>query len=330
MNKTIFVHGSNSFSGSNFVDFLLKKNFNVIGISRSKEINSVYLKYKFNNNLSKFQFYKLDINKDLKKIIFLIRKKKPKIIVNYIAQGMVAESWINPEDWYYTNIFSQTKFYKLIKKFKFVKKIIHVTTPEVYGSNKKKINENMKFNPNTPYAISRAAMDIHLKKYFQNYNLPIIFTRTANVYGPCQQLYRIVPKTMISIKKNIKLNLDGGGRSIRSFIYIEDASNATFKIMSSGKLGETYHISTNKFTSIKKLVSQIAQHNNKKLKQIIKLSKDRIGKDHSYKLSSNKIRKELNWKENVSLTKGIKLTNEWISNNFNLLKNHPIKYKHKT
>ena len=138
MKKTVIVLGSNSFSGSNLIDLLLTKNFNVIGISRREEIDSVYLKYKFNRNIAKFKFHKLHINKNLKKIIFLIKKKKPKIIVNYIAQGMVAESWLNPEDWYYTNIFSQARFYKLIKKFKFIRKIIHVTTPEVYGSNKKK------------------------------------------------------------------------------------------------------------------------------------------------------------------------------------------------
>ena len=109
MKPNIFVLGSNSFSGSNYINLLLNKGYKVTGISRSKEINSVYLKYKTNKNLNLLEFYKLDLNKDLNKIVNLIQKKKPSVIVNFIAQGMVAESWKSPEDWYQTNIVSQVK-----------------------------------------------------------------------------------------------------------------------------------------------------------------------------------------------------------------------------
>ena len=215
MKPNIFILGSNSFSGSNYINLLLNKGYKVTGISRSKEINSVYLKYKTNKNLNLFEFYKLDLNKDLNKIVNLIQKKKPSVIVNFIAQGMVAESWKSPEDWYQTNIVSQVKLYNSLIKLKFIKKMIHVTTPEVFGSNNKKIGENANFNPNTPYAISRATLDIHLKKYQENFRLPIIFTRTANVYGPCQQLYRIIPKTIMCKKKKHKNKLTRWGKILK-------------------------------------------------------------------------------------------------------------------
>ena len=99
------------------------------------------------------------------------------------------------------------RVYKELAKFKFIKKFVHVTTPEVYGSTPKKIKESYNFNPSTPYAISRATMDTHLYKFFQNFKLPVIFTRTANVYGPGQQLYRIIPKAFMCSKKRIKLGL---------------------------------------------------------------------------------------------------------------------------
>ncbi len=256
---TYLVMGSNSFSGSNFIDFLLKKKHKVIGISRSKEIQKEFLPYKNNENLRLFTFKKIDINKNvehLKKIVF---KYKPSVVVNYIAQGMVAESWLNPEDWYKTNIVSQTLIYKELAKFKFIKKFIHVSTPEVYGSTPKKIKESYNFNPSTPYAISRATMDSHLYKFFKNYKLPIIFTRTSNVYGSGQQLYRIIPKAFMCSKKKIKLKLHGGGKSLRSFIHILDASKATYLISQKGKIGETYHISTNEFLTIQNLVKKIAK-----------------------------------------------------------------------
>ena len=119
------------------------------------------------------KFYKCDLNKNLNKIKKIINKYKPSIIVNYAAQGMVEQSWDRPEDWYFTNLYSQTKFYNLLLQYKFIKRIIHVSTPEVYGSTKGKIKENYNFNPTTPYAISRAAMDFHLIKFLnlENYQL---------------------------------------------------------------------------------------------------------------------------------------------------------------
>ena len=205
--KFALIIGSNSFSGSNFINFLLDNDFEVIGISRSSEYNKLFLKYKSNKNLKNFKFLKMDLNKDAKKkIISLIKQKKPRYIVNFAAQGMVAESWDNPLDWYHTNLISQVKLLESIKKFRFIKRFIQFSTPEVYGNFDNFLEENFNFNPTTPYANSRASLDLHLRNLSNNYKFPIVFTRTANVYGPRQQIYRIVPKTILSIilKKNYR------------------------------------------------------------------------------------------------------------------------------
>ncbi len=138
MSKTFLVIGSNSFSGSNFIKLILEKNFKVIAVSRSNELNKKYLNYKVSTKLKQLKFYKYDLNKDLQKINKILKKYKPKYVVNYAAQGMVEQSWNNPEDWYFTNLYSQTKFYNSLLNYKFIKKIIHVSTPEVYGNTKKK------------------------------------------------------------------------------------------------------------------------------------------------------------------------------------------------
>tara|TARA_Y100001958_G_C21143119_1_gene481268 strand:+ start:142 stop:1146 length:1005 start_codon:yes stop_codon:yes gene_type:complete len=323
------VLGSNSFSGSNFIDHLLDKKHIVTGVSRSKEINDVFLKYKKNKYKSLFQFKKIDLNKDLKSLIKLIKKFRPSIIVNYIAQGMVAQSWDNPQDWYNTNIISQTLFYKKVLNFKFIKKIVHVSTPEVYGSTSNIAKESNFFNPSTPYAISRATMDTHLLKYFKNYKLPVIITRTSNIYGPGQQLYRLIPKAFMCIKKNKTFNLHGGGRSIRSFIYADDASWATYLVSQKGKIGETYHISDKKFILIKNVVKKISSLEKVSFEKLCKINKERIGKDHSYKLDANKIKKKLNWRAKVNLDDGLSKTKQWVDNNFNVLKKYNLDYKHK-
>ncbi len=328
MRKKFLVLGSNSFSGSNFINFLLKKNQSVIGVSRSNEYKKIYLPYKNSPNFKNFKFYKININKNLKKLKIIVKKFKPDYIINYIAQGMVSESWLNPEDWYSTNIVSQVKLYKELSKFKFIKKFVHVTTPEVYGSTSGKIKENFNFNPSTPYAISRAAMDIHLNKYFENFKLPIIFTRTANVYGPHQQLYRIVPKSLLSARMSKKIDLHGGGLSKRSFIFVDDASEATYLISIKGKIGNTYHISTNKIISIKNLVRKICRISKTKFEKLVNVSNERIGKDHSYNLSSKKIKNELNWRAKIDLETGIHKTLQWIDKNIIYLSKEKLNYVH--
>ena len=327
--KKFLVLGSNSFSGSNFINLLLKKNCKVVGISRSNQYNSVYLSYRSSANIKSFKFYKLNINTNLIKLLSIVKKFKPNYIVNYIAQGMVSESWLNPEDWYETNVVAQVKIYKELSNFKFIKRFIHVTTPEVYGNTKTKTKENFNFNPSSPYAVSRATMDTHLKKYYEKFKLPIIFTRTANVYGPCQQLYRIVPNALLSARLKKRLDLHGSGLSKRSFIYIDDASVATYLISIKGKVGNTYHISTNKIISIKNLVKMISKITKTKFEKLVNVTRDRIGKDASYNLDSKKIRKELNWKPKINLNDGLMKTLKWVDDNEAFLKHQKFHYIHK-
>jgi dTDP-glucose 4,6-dehydratase len=327
--ETYLVLGSNSFSGSNFIFKLLEanKSHKVVGISRSKEYLNCFLKYKLSKNIKNFTFFQCNL-KDNKKIDSIIKRYKPKYIINYAALGMVHESWKNPDHWYLTNLVNQTLIYKKKKKKKYIKKIVHVTTPEVYGNTKKKLKENFNFNPTTPYAISRAAMDLQLKRMSEQFKFPVVFTRTANVYGPGQQLYRIIPKTIMKFKNCQKMEIHGDGKSIRSFIYIDDVSEATYRILKKGKIGETYHISTSQTGTIFSLVGQISKIMKLDYRKNIKFIKDRIGKDLLYDLSSNKLRKKLGWKPKVNLKNGIINTINWIENNFNNLKKIKTDYKH--
>ena len=327
--KKILVLGSNSFAGSHFIDFCLSKKCKIFAISRSSE-NNIFLKYKKNFNKKNLFFFKKNINNKShqKDILKIIKRKKIEYIVNFAAQGMVEESWFSPEDWYRTNLISQIEILNDMRKLKSIKKYINFSTPEVYGSNNKIIKESFFFNPSTPYALSRSSMDLHLRLLFQNYNFPMIITRTANIYGPYQQLYRIIPKSIIYFLKNKKLSLHGGGNSYRSFIFMEDVSNALFKILKKGKIGSTYHISTNEFISIKKLVNIIQKK--LKRKNLLNLkAKERMGKDYAYKLSSIKLKKEIKWKPRTSLNQGIDETIGWIKQNFKYFKKNKTEYKHK-
>ncbi len=241
MMEKILVIGSNSFSGSSFCAFALKQGAHVLGTSRSAEPVDALLPYKWSDH-ARFQFHQLDLNQDLPAINALIAKEKPSYVVNFAAQSMVAESWENPADWFLTNAVSTIKLHNELRQLNFLKRYVHISTPEVYGSCSGFVTEDNPFNPSTPYAVSRAAADMSLRTFYQAYQFPVVSTRAANVYGPGQQLYRIIPRTILFILMGKKIQLHGGGHSTRSFIHIDDVSDATWKIMLSGQNGDTYHI----------------------------------------------------------------------------------------
>ena len=325
----ILVLASNSFSGSSFIDHLLTAGHKVIGVSRSVEILPVFSLYKNNKNFKNFTFKQVDLNSDVNSIAEIVSKHQIELIFNFAAQSMVAQSWDTPEDWYQTNVVSLSLLGNLLIKEKSVKKFIHFTTPEVYGSTGGWLKESFNFAPSTPYAISRAAGDWHLKALFENNGFPVIFTRAANVYGPGQQLYRIIPKTILSALTGKKLSLHGGGKSIRSFIHINDVSTALTGIMNTGEVGQSYHISTNEMISIFDLVQELASLLGVEVDDLIEQGPERAGKDFAYQLSSEKIRNELGWRDQVTLGKGLEDTLAWAKSNLDTLKALPDTYEHK-
>ena len=329
MKNRFLIIGSNSFSGAQFIKYLLQNDYEVVGISRSEEINAVYLPYKWEKLEENFRFHQIDINHQLDELIDIMVDFKPEYIVNFAAQGMVAQSWETPQDWYQTNVVAQVKLHDQLRKLKFIKKYVHVTTPEAYGSTEGWIKESFLFSPSTPYAVSRAACDLHLMSFFKAYQFPVVFTRAANVYGPGQQLYRIIPRTMLYARLGKKMNLHGGGLSIRSFIHMNDVSSATLKIATNGIPGESYHISTNDKISIRGLVEKICDLTSTSFSDLVNVSDDRLGKDQAYLLDSNKLRNDFSWQDEIGLNEGLTDTLTWVDNNLDLLEKLPADYIHK-
>jgi dTDP-glucose 4,6-dehydratase len=327
--QTILIIGSNSFSGATFADFALQQGARVLGTSRSREPIDAFLPYKWHDHAN-FKFYPLDLNKHLAEISALMQEVKPAFVVNFAAQSMVGESWQNPGDWFTTNVVSTIKFHDELRKCDFLERYVHVSTPEVYGSCSGFVQEDFPFNPSSPYAVSRAAADMSLRTYRAAYNFPVVTTRAANVYGPCQQLYRIIPRTILFILLGRKLQLHGGGVSTRSFIHIRDVCDATYKIMLNGQNGNDYHISTNYVVSIRLLVERICSKLDVKFEDYVELVGERLGKDSAYLLDSTKLRTELEWQDHITLDEGLDECISWVRANIDVLKALPSDYIHKS
>ena len=242
---------------------------------------------------------------------------------------MVAESWLHPEHWFQTNVVSAVMLHDQLRRCNFLQKYVHISTPEVYGACQGLIKENTSYSPSTPYAVSRAATDMSLTSFFKAYNFPVVFTRAANVYGPGQQLYRIIPRTILFFLTGRKLQLHGGGHSIRSFIHIRDVAEGTLTVARLASSGEIFHFATGKNIAIHSLVKIIADQLNVSFADNVEIVGDRLGKDAAYLLDSNKAREVLGWQNKFTLEQGIEETISWVRDNLAELIEQPLDYYHK-
>jgi dTDP-glucose 4,6-dehydratase len=243
-------------------------------------------------------------------------------IVNFAALNVVAPSWVHADDYMRVNM--QNKLWRAA----LCKRYIHISTPEVYGSTRGMVKEDQPFNPSTPYAVSRAAAEMMLNCYHKQYGFPVMFTRSCNVYGPGQQLYRLIPKLIACIKNGAKFPLEGNGHSVRSFLHVSDVCSAIYRIANQGTVGEAYNITSPLSFSIAGLVKMICEMMNKRPEDVIESSPERPGKDAAYRLDDTKIRR-LGWNDQVDMHTGIKGVIEWMDKNWDTLKDQSLEYVHR-
>lgn len=325
------VFGSNSFSGSHLVARLLDDGVTVLGISRSEEPPRAFRPYDgaVDRSPGRFRFLRADLNADLASVARAIDELRPTHAFNFAAQSMVAQSWESPADWYRTNVLGVVRLAELLMRVESLTSLVHVTTPEVYGSTDGLIRENWSFSPSTPYAASRAAGDWHLRLLAESGRLPVAFTRAANVYGPGQQLYRIIPRALLAVRTGSRIPLHGGGSSRRSFIHISDVVDGTLRVATSAVPGESYHLSTERVVSIRELVGTIADLVGVAIDDIVEAAPERPGKDEAYLLDSSRARTHLDWSDTIDLEDGLSETLAWVDAELETLRALPTEYRHR-
>jgi len=327
--QKFLVIGSNSFSGSDFVDLLLDDKQNqVIGISRSAEKSALFLPYK-NRKGADFKFYQMDLNKNLPQIIGLVDSLQPQYVVNFAAQSEVGPSWDNPTQWFQTNAVAITGLAFALKDCKFLKRYVHISSPEVYGTCVGNITEAASLNPSTPYAASKAAGDLSLFTFVKNFDFPLVMIRSTNVYGAHQQLFKIIPRTIIYIKMGRTIELHGGGMAVKSYIHIRDISKGELLAATKGRVGEIYHFSPDKGIAVRDVVQMICNIMGVDFAKATKTVGERLGQDAAYVIDSSKARRELGWRPEISFDAGISSVVRWIENNWDQITREPLEYVHK-
>lgn len=307
----ICILGSSSFAGSTYERHLLESGIDVLSVSRRQRTSPAQLIFNDAQIRGKRIQVLFDINSELKDILAIFSKYKPSIIIDFMGQGMVEPSWSYPELWIQTNVSSKVKLIRNLCHVNWLEKYIRISTPEVFGYREKPLDTTDCFAPSTPYAVSHASMDMLLQAFHSHLNFPSIIARYANFYGPGQQLYRIVPKTIIHAKKGVRIPLHGGGKSERSFIFSSDIVSSLDCVISTGQPGSAYHFSGIESLKITELVQILAQLLHVRFSDLIEVSEDRLGKDLSYRLNSRPTEKALHWRSKVSLVEGLEQTLSW-------------------
>lgn len=321
--------GSSSFAGGVFIDECLKQNFEVIGVSRSEEKSQFFKPYSDNSKISNFSFHKYDINKDFVPLINLIDSVRPRYIIDFAGQGMVAPSWEMPWQWYQTNLVAKSKLISHLSAANYSLRYVRISTPEVYGNSSNELFENTDYAPSTPYAISHTAIDLHLESMKHYKGFDCVIGRFANFYGPSQQLYRIIPRTILSILNGSKLPLHGGGLSRRAFIHGTDVARGILQMMTKGESGSKYHFTNYDYVSIRGLVEVICNKLGVDFAKSVTIVGDRLGKDRDYKMNDDWTSSSLGWSPCVSLDTGLDECITKIRKNLQELSNLPLEYIHK-
>ena len=320
MKKNILITGGFGLLGKPLVKFLKKKNYNIFVLdkSKNKKRNKLISKKVATIVYGDFQ------NKFLLKKI--IKNKKINTIFHTGAITQVLEGLRNPYATYKNNIMGTINILECIREMDSSILFIYSSSDKAYGEVK---NRNYLENDNLssiyPYDLSKTCSDLICQSYFTVYKLNVAIVRCGNLFGPGDfNLNRIIPETIISLINNKRIKIRSSGKLVRDYLYVDDAVNAYYMIMKTlekykNKKLLIYNVGSKYNLSVLQLVNLILDLMKKKhLKPIImNKSKQEI---NFQKLNDNKIKRDLGWKQKVSLKSGLFKTIRWYQDNYKLFK----------
>lgn len=331
MNDCILVTGGAGFIGSNFVLEQVAAGSLVLNLDKLTYAGNL-------SNLASLQgearhiFVHGDIA-DRGLLRGLLSQYRPQTIVNFAAESHVDRSIHAPGEFIQTNIvgmfnlLEEARFYwqELDQDHKADFRFLHVSTDEVYGSlgpEDPPFSEQNPYQPNSPYAASKASSDHLVRAYHHTYGLPTLTTNCSNNYGPYQYPEKLIPLVLLNALEGKPLPIYGDGSNIRDWLYVRDHCIAIRGVMSRGKVGETYNIGgwnekTNKDVvhTLCDILDELKPTERGSYRQQIQFVTDRPGHDRRYAIDARKIEQELGWKPQESFETGIRKTVTWYLDN---------------
>ena len=308
---TIFVTGGAGFIGSNFlhqaVNLFSEKIVCVDNLSYASDYENI-------KNLP-IEFCNLNIVDEYHGD-YIFQKYKPKTIFHFAAETHVDNSIKDCSKFISTNINGTTNLLRLSVKYD-VEMFHHISTDEVYGAlelDEPAFTENSPYNPQNPYAASKAASDHFVMSYHNTYGLPVMITNCSNNYGPRQHREKLIPKTINNILEGKKIPIYSQGENIRDWIYVEDHCAGILGISYAGDVGQKYNIGGECEMTNLELVKMIIKLMNAS-EDLIEFVDDRPGHDLRYAIDNAKIYKTISFQPEFNIEDGLKKTIDWYEKN---------------
>ncbi|MGQ2106386.1 dTDP-glucose 4,6-dehydratase [Ornithobacterium rhinotracheale] len=210
------------------------------------------------------------------------------------------------------------------------KRFYHISTDEVYGTLGETglFKETTPYDPNSPYAASKASSDHFVRAYGETFKLPFVISNCSNNYGPNQFPEKLIPLCIHNILNKKSLPIYGDGKYTRDWLFVIDHARAIDTIFHEAENKKTYNIGGfNEWQNID-LVKELCKQIDEKIgnpagtsEQLITFVKDRPGHDLRYAIDATKLKDELGWQPSVTFEQGLSHTIDWYLNNQAWLEN---------
>ena len=309
----LLVTGGAGFIGSNFVQYILEKcpDYEITNLDALTYAGSLEnLKAVVDSPRHKFFRGRIEDGKLVDELMAGID-----VVINFAAESHVDRSILDPQIFIGTNVLGTQVLLNAALRHK-VKLFYQISTDEVYGAleldSKEKFTEESPLGPNSPYSASKAAADLLVQAYHRTYGLPVVISRCSNNYGPRQHPEKFIPTVILNALQNKPIPIYGDGRYVRDWIHVLDHCRAIDLIMHRGKVGEVYNIGANNEWANIDLARKILQIMDKS-EDLLQFVKDRPGHDRRYSLSSDKPKRELDWKPLTPFDRGLATIVRWYS-----------------
>ena len=331
----ILITGGAGFIGSAVIRYVLDNtDFTIINVDKLTYAGNLDSLKGYSDN-QRYRFVRADIVNaaDLDDVFI---HYQPTVIMHLAAESHVDRSIEGPLDFINTNILgtfnlleASRKYFTGLsstaqKQFKFH----HISTDEVYGdlgNNDDPFTEQNSYDPSSPYSASKAGSDHLVRAWYRTYGLPVIVTNCSNNYGPYHFPEKLIPHVILNALQGKSLPIYGDGLQVRDWLFVEDHARALTKVVTEGKVGETYNIGGDNEKSnievveaICDLLEELAPNKPADIASyhdLIKFVKDRPGHDVRYAINASKINRELGWQPVESFESGIRKTVIWYLEN---------------
>ncbi len=302
----LFVTGGAGFIGSNFVRHLLRSGDDEVTVFDALTYAGHLESLRDVESDPRYSFVQGDI---CDRSAVRAAMEDHDAVVHFAAESHVDRSIISPDEFVRTNC-DGTNVLCDIARLVGVRRFLHVSTDEVYGSIEEgSFSEADPLKPRSPYSASKAGSDLIALAHRETYGLPVVVTRSSNNFGPFQHPEKVIPLFVTNLLEGHRVPLYGDGLNVRDWCYVEDNCAAIDLVLRKGETGEIYNIGAGNEVTNRELTGKLLALCGAD-ESMIEYVEDRLGHDRRYSIDTAKVR-ALGWEPARRLEEALEETVEW-------------------